>query len=121
MSTNSQQNGASRHWVRVHAEPAGVYTAQAVGLPEVRAAGATREEALSRLHQMLHILVSSGALVELGVPMDQPHSSAPHWDPNDPEMLAFMQILDQQSREDLERTLQELDQECSNSSSTPTT
>ena len=43
-----------------------------------------------------------------------------HLDPNDPASIEFMQEMARLKREDLERTLRE-DEECSNSSSTPTT
>ena len=42
-------------------------------------------------------------------------------DPNDPNEKAYLEELARLRQEDLERTLRELDQECSNSSSTPTT
>jgi hypothetical protein len=43
-----------------------------------------------------------------------------HLDPNDPAEKEFREELARLKREDLERTLRE-DEECSNSSSTPTT
>jgi hypothetical protein len=43
-----------------------------------------------------------------------------HLDPNDPAEKEFREELARIKREDLERTLRE-DEECSNSSSTPTT
>jgi hypothetical protein len=43
-----------------------------------------------------------------------------HLDPNDPAEIEFREELARLKREDLERTLRE-DEECSNSSSTPTT
>jgi hypothetical protein len=44
-----------------------------------------------------------------------------HRDPNDPAEIEFMEEMARLKREDLERTLREYDQECPNSSSTPTT
>ena len=44
-----------------------------------------------------------------------------HLDPNDLLEQEFVEELARHTREDLERTLREDDQECSNSSSTPTT
>jgi hypothetical protein len=43
-----------------------------------------------------------------------------HLDPNDPASIEFMEEMARLKREDLERTLRE-DEECRNSSSTPTT
>ena len=42
-------------------------------------------------------------------------------DPNDPNERAYLDALARDRREDLEKTLLELDKECSNSSSTPIT
>lgn len=119
--SDQDHNGTIQCLVTVHAAPAGQFTAQAVGLPDVCATGGTREEAVTRLREMLGAAVSSGALTALELPMEIPQPSSKRWDPNDPEMLAYMEILDQQAKEDLEQTLRELDQECSNSSSTPIT
>jgi predicted RNase H-like HicB family nuclease len=115
------QNRAIQHLVTIRPEPPGQFTARAVGLPDVCATAATREEALARLDGMLHAMVSSGTLVALELPIEKPPIVSPGWNPNDPEMLEFLEILEQQSKEDLEQTLRELDQECSNSSSTPIT
>ena len=68
------------------------------------------DELESRLNQSLN-----GAIVN---PLQ---AYAGRRDPNDPESQAFLEILAQRRRDDLEETIRELDQECSNSSSTPTT
>jgi hypothetical protein len=121
-NSTSLLNAASHHWVTVHAEPAGQFTAQAVGLPEVRATAPTRAEAIARAEEILRGLIAAGELVAIQAQPAQPvRLSRKEWDPNDPEMLAYMEILAQHKKEDLEQTLRELDQECSNSSSTPTT
>jgi hypothetical protein len=118
---NPHQNGAFHRWVTVRPEAAGQFTAQAVGLPDVRATAATREEALARVHELLRDLLVSGQVVSIGWLTE---NSLLQWagrqDPNDPEEQAFLEILAEQRREDLEQTLRELDQECSNSSSTLT-
>jgi predicted RNase H-like HicB family nuclease len=119
---NAYQNGAPQYWVTVRPEPAGQFTAQAVGLPDVYAAAATREEALAKVQETLRGLVASGQLVSIEVQTENPLLKwAGRRDPNDPEEQAFLAILAEQEREDLEQTLRELDQQCSNSSSTPTT
>ena len=118
----SHENDVMNHWVIVRPEPAGQFTAQAVGLPDIHATGATREEALARVQEMLRGLLVSGQLVPVAVQAENPLLKwAGRRDPNDPESKLFLEILAQQHREDLEQTLRELDQECSDSSSTPTT
>jgi hypothetical protein len=67
-----------------------------------------------------------GARVEIHVLTGDVPSANPllnfhgHLDPNDPAEKEFREELARIKREDLERTLRE-DEECSNSSSTPTT
>ena len=121
-ATNQPQNGSVQHWVMVRPEPVGQYTARAAGLPDVAATAATREEALHRVHELLGALLASGQLVALEVlpanPLLQKFGGT---DPNDPHEQAYLEELACSRQEDLERTLRELDQPCSNSSSTPTT
>ena len=68
-----------------------------------------------------------GARVEIHLMGDEAPNANPllnfhgHLDPNDPLEQEFVEELARLRREDLERTLREDSQECSNSSSTPTT
>jgi len=120
--TSTLQNGAVRHWVAVREGPAGQFTAQAVGLPEICATAGTRAEALERLHGILENSLASGQLVSMELQVDGSIvRSAGPTDPNDPEEQAFLAELARSKQEDLQNTLRELDQECCNSSSTPTT
>ena len=68
----TQNNGAVKHWVVVLPEPAGQYTAQAVGLPDIAASANSREEALQGVHAILSKLLASGQLVEIEVTTHQP-------------------------------------------------
>ncbi len=111
--------------VLIDAEPSGQYTARAVGLPEIRASAATREEAIEQVRSALQQSLAAGHLVPVQVsqanPQQQPLSCA---DPNDPLEKEFLDDLRRFREEDLERTLREYeleDQACSDSSSTPTT
>jgi hypothetical protein len=108
--------------VFVRPEPPGQYTAQMVGLPEIRATAATREEAIERVRDALQKEVAAGNLVPIQVPQENPlHQWFGRADPNDPNEQAYLKELARFRQEDLERTLRESGQECSNSSSTPTT
>jgi hypothetical protein len=68
-----------------------------------------------------------GASVEIHLKADEVPSANPllnfpgHLDPNDPLEKEFVEELARQRRKDLEQTMREDDQECPNSSSTPTT
>jgi hypothetical protein len=121
ISTNAHQNGNIYQWVSVRAEPAGQFTAQAIGLPDMHATAATSAEAIARVQGMVSTLIAAGQLVTIQLPIVTQQQSLKTWDPNDPELKEFIEILEEHAREDLENTLRELDQECSNSSSTPTT
>ena len=61
-------------------------------------------------------------LTEVEVPLAHPALQwFGHADPNDPDEQAYLEELKRLRQQDLERTLRELDEECSSSSSTPTT
>jgi hypothetical protein len=68
-----------------------------------------------------------GMRVEIHLVPMEGHSTNPllnfhgHRDPNDELEKEFVEEMARLKREDLERTLREYDQECPNSSSTPTT
>src|ERR1051326_5009739 len=103
------QNGAMQHWVMVRPEPAGQFTAYALGLPEVRATAATREEALSSIQQMLASLLATGQLVPMQISVG---NSQRYWtttNPNDPAEQAYLEALARERQQDLENTLRELD------------
>ena len=121
-ASNTIQNGAVRHWVVARSEPSGQFTAQVVGLPELSATAPTRAEAIERIRVLLRDWVVTGQLISIEVPVANPllHFSG-HIDPDDPIEQDFMKELARLRQEDLEQTLREDDQECSSSSSTPTT
>lgn len=116
---------ASSLLIVVRPEPSGQYTAQAVGLPEIQATAATREEALRHVQATLAEWIASGQLVALPIPPAHPLRNFSGWiDPDDPGEKVFLEEMARLKSEDLERTLREYaeeDQQCSGSSSTPTT
>ena len=90
------------------AEPAGRYTAQAVGLPEITASAGSREEALQGVHAILRQLLTTGQLVEIEVAADNSLLSwAGRADPNDPNEQAYLEELGLARQDDLKRTLKE--------------
>lgn len=121
-ASNPPQPGAQLHWVVVRPEPPGQFTARVAGLPGIAATADSREEALERVHDLLHCLLAGGELVALEVgPANPLLQRFGRIDPNDPHERAYQEELARFRQEDLERTLRECDQICSNSSSTPTT
>jgi hypothetical protein len=116
MSANDPALGT--HLVLVRPEPAGGFTAQAVGLPELSATAATREEAVRRVQAQLAQWLADG---RLAVVQAWPAPTAeqpipwlrlpPPIDPNDPGQKIYLEELARRRQEDLERTLREYDQE----------
>jgi hypothetical protein len=114
-------NGHPSHLVRVRSEPDGRFTAEAVGLSEVKVTAERREVAIQHVEAILNDMLARGELVAVSVPLANPLRNLPKIDPNDPDEQEFLRFLEKRRQEDLEERLRELDAECSDTSSTPTT
>jgi hypothetical protein len=119
----------------------GQFEASLVGAPDVRASAPTRVEALAALETVIENRVRQGELVNLEIGRkglaglfgkyrddptlqdicDEADKQRGGTDANDPHEQAYLEALARDRQEDLEQTLRELDQECSNSSSIPIT
>ncbi|MGH7171414.1 MAG: hypothetical protein ACRELF_06905 [Gemmataceae bacterium] len=126
MLTPSNRNGHDSlyQWIVVRPEPTGQFTAQVVGIAELRATAASREEAIEQVRVRILEWIATGQLVPLELlPKEHPVLRFHGWaDPNAPEEKLFLEELARLKAEDLERTLREYaeeDQQCSGSSSTP--
>lgn len=123
--SNTVHHESLRHWIVVCPEPAGQFTAQLLGLPELSATAASREEAIEQVRARILEWIALGQLVPVEMPKEHPLLRwFGHIDPNDPDEQAYLEELARLKAEDLERTLREYaeeDQQCSGSSSTPTT
>jgi hypothetical protein len=104
---------AASHLVVIRPEPAGGFTAQVVGLPELSATAPTREEAVRQVQARLIEMLTDGRLVSVSTAAGGPVGGWTPRDPNDP--------LEREFLEDLERFRREDDAACSDSSPTPTT
>src|SRR4051794_12402309 len=121
-ASRTGQNRTAPHWAAVRQEPSGQFSAQVVGLPELRATAATREAALQQVRTLLDDWIASGQLVPLEATGANRLLNFPgHLDPNNLLEQEFLKELARRRQEDLERTLREYDQQCPSSSSTPTT
>jgi len=76
--------------VLVRTEPPGQITAQLVGLPELRATAATREEALRQVRQLLGEMRN-----------ENPWRTFAGWAKGDPEYSQFLDAM-QRCRQDIE-------------------
>jgi hypothetical protein len=123
--SNQTPQPAMHYPVVVRQDSSGQFTAEAVGLPEIRAACADRAEAIHRVRLQLCQWLASGQLVQVDIGSANPYLSGfQAIDPNDPMEKIYLEELERYRREDLERTLREYEAEestCSNSSSTPIT
>lgn len=108
----STANGTVPQLVRVRPEPAGQFTAQVVGLPDLRATAPTREEAVRQVCALLSQWLASGELQAVAVTPSNPVMQwFGHTNPNDPDERAYLEELARHRQEDLERTLSENGQE----------
>lgn len=115
-------NGALQQWVVAKVEPSGQFTAQVVGVPELRATAASRAEAIKQVRVMVADWLARGQLMSIEVPCPNPLLQfSGHLDPTDPLEQEFVEELARQRQIDVQETLREDAQECLNSSSTPTT
>jgi hypothetical protein len=119
--TDPTQNGSVQQWIVGRSDPSGTFTVQVVGVPELHATAETRVEAIEHVRSMIADWIASGQLISIAVPNPNPllHFSG-HLDPNDSLEKEFVDELARHRRDDLEQTLREDGQGCSNSSSTPT-
>jgi predicted RNase H-like HicB family nuclease len=116
--------GLSSLPVLVRQDSSGHCTAQVVGLPEIQATAATREEALGQVRDAAAAWLASGELVALPIPPQPSLSKPTGWADDDVLEMEFLDELARLRRNDLERTLREDAEEdagCSSTSSTPTT
>lgn len=98
---------ASTLWIVVKPEPAGQFTAQLLGLPELSATAASRDEAIAQVRIVLEQWLDSGRLTPLAV---NPAHSLRNWpghDPADPLEQEFLADLERFRQEDLERAARE--------------
>ncbi len=120
--TTSRSDGVGTQLVRVRPGPAGQFTAEAVGLPELRASAGSRKEALREVRARLAAWLASGELVPVAVASPNP---VMEWfgraDPRDPDERAYLAELARLRQDDLDRTPREGGAACPGPSSTPTT
>jgi hypothetical protein len=110
-----------QYLIRVRPEPAGQFTAEAVGIPEARATATTGDLAIQQVKIMLNEWLASGELVEVEVSGENSLLKWIGWAKDDPLYQDYLDELARLKKEDLEQTLREYEKECSDSSSTPTT
>jgi hypothetical protein len=120
----SGRNGLSQYVIIVRPEPPGQFTAQVMGIPDIRVVAADEGQAIEQAKSRLTEWLSSARLIPVrtnsapivngaGKPIGQV-------DPRHPLEVAYLEELARMKREDLERTTKEYCEECPATSSTPT-
>src|SRR4051794_8921162 len=69
--------------VVVRPDQAGQHTAEAVGIPEIRATATTREEAIEQVRQMMGQWFACGQLAEVEVPREDLRREWEAWEKSD--------------------------------------
>jgi hypothetical protein len=104
------------HLIIVRPEPPGQFTAQPLGVPEIRAVAASPKEAIEQVQQALKEWVGSLYWAPIELPETKIHAVHPDAGhaKDDPDFETYLEEIRRYRREVDER-------ECSASSSTPTT
>jgi len=114
-----------QHLVVVRPSAPGQFTAQVVGIPEIRADAPCEDEAIEKVRQLLNEWLTTARWVTVEVPIPTTGhpllEAAGHADPNDPMEQEYLEEIARYRREVDERTQRDDEQACSGSSSTPTT
>jgi hypothetical protein len=97
---NDVRSDSLHHWIVVRPEPAGQFTAQLLGLPELRATAASREDALQQIRAMLEQWLASGQLTPLVMSAANALRNWPGHDPADPLEQEFLADLERFRQED---------------------
>lgn len=108
--------------VRVRPEPPGQFTAQPLGLPELHATAATREEAVEQVRLLLRQELGSGSLLSVDVARENPLMSLFGIGKDDPDLEGYLEEI-RKFREEMDRQGEHGSDtgECSDICSTPTT
>jgi len=108
--------------VQIREEPAGQFTAVLLGAPDIQATAVTREEATEQVRALLQNHVNLGSIVAIETPRQHPLMKLAGIYKDDPSFDDFLDEI-RKFREEEDRRegyVADMD-ECSNTSSTPTT
>lgn len=108
--------------VQIREEPEGQFTAALLGAPDIQATAATREEAAEQVHALLETHMNQGSIVAIEMPRQHPLMQLAGIYKDDPSFDDFLEEI-RKFREEEDRReghVPDMD-ECSNTSSTPTT
>jgi hypothetical protein len=108
--------------VRIREESDGQFTAELLGAPDIQATAATREAAIEQVRARLQYEVNGGSIAAIETPRQNPLMKWAGYAKDDPDFDIYLEEI-RKFREEMDRRegrVWETD-ECSNTSSTPTT
>jgi HPt (histidine-containing phosphotransfer) domain-containing protein len=83
-------NASLHHWLVVRPEPAGQFTAQLLGLPELAATASSREEAIEQVRARIGEWIAQERLTLAEIPSENPVMKWFGWAKDDPEYDVFL-------------------------------
>jgi hypothetical protein len=108
--------------VRVREEPEGQFTAELLGAPDIRATAATRKQAIEQVRALLQEHVDLGSIAAIEIPRRNPVMEFAGMWKDDPTFDDYLEEI-RKFREEEDRRQGRVweTEECSDTSSTPTT
>jgi hypothetical protein len=108
--------------VRIREEPEGQFTADILGAPDIQATAATRKEAIEQVRTLLQQQVNLGSIASIEIPRRDPVADLAGAWKDDPDFDLYLEEIRKFREEEdrRERRFWEAE-ECSDTSSTPTT
>jgi hypothetical protein len=108
--------------VRVREEPEGQFTAKLLGAPDIRATAETREQAIEQVRTLLQYQVNLGSIAAIEIPRREPVAELAGTWKDDPDFDLYLEEIRKfREEEDRREGFVPDPDECSNTSSTPTT
>lgn len=92
-----------QHLIVVRLEPSGQFTAEAVGIPELRSTAATKLNAIERVQEMLTEWLRDGNLVQIELPDANPLLRYAGWAADDAEFDLYLAEIRRFRQEENER------------------
>ncbi len=108
--------------VRIREEPEGQFTAELLGAPDIQATAATREAAIEQVRAVLQYQVDMGSIASIEIPRQNPLMKFAGHLKDDPDFDLYVEEI-RKFREEADRRDGRVweTEECSDTSSTPTT
>ncbi len=102
MTRPSNSNTSATCLVRLRQDPEGQFTAQVLGVSDLQATAATREEAVEQVRALLQEQVNLGSLLAIDLPRENPLMSRLGYAKDDPYFEEYLEEM-RKFREEMDR------------------